>query len=184
MDLKQRKLNKSEWDSTEIPVSETELSILNMIINGYHDVSIKINKNNTLFTYIKIQYSEKMEDYLFNKYLRERLNPIDNKLKEINHEHKLIKININIKPNSTDSLRLEKVDIQSLTKYNTYEYLLLDYMENLMKSLNTTNEYNKQFHYYYYGLYKLIRNNVLNLNRHMKKFVYDVLNIFEEHIDK
>lgn len=184
MDLKQRKLNKSEWDSTEIPVSESELSILNMIIKGYHDVSIKINKNNTLFTYIKIQYSEKMEDYLFNKYLRERLTPIDNKLKEINHEHKLIKININIKPNSTDSLRLEKVDIQSLTKYNTYEYLLLDYMENLMKSLNTTNEYNKQFHYYYYGLYKLIRNNVLNLNRHMKKFVYDVLNIFEEHIDK
>ena len=48
MDLKQRKLNKSEWDSTEIPVSESELSILNMIIKGYHDVSIKINKNNTI----------------------------------------------------------------------------------------------------------------------------------------
>lgn len=184
MDLKQRKLNKSEWDSTEIPVSETELSILNMIIKGYHDVSIKINNNNTLFTYIKIQYSEKMEDYLFNKYLRERLTPVDNKLKEINHEHKLIKININIKPNSTDSLRLEQVNIKCLTKYNTYEYLLLDYIENLMKSLNTNDEYNKQFHYYYYGLYKLIRNNVLNLNRHMKKFVHDILNIFEEHIDK
>lgn len=184
MDLKQRKLNKSEWDSIEIPVSESEISILNMIIKGYHDVSIKINNNNTLFTLIKIQYSEKMEDYLFNIYLRERLTPIDNKLKEMNIEHKLIKININIKPNSMDSLRLDKVDIKLLTKYNTYEYLLLDYIENLMKHFDKIDEYNKQFHYCYYGLYKLIRNNVLNLNRHMKKFVYNILDIFEEHVNK
>ena len=57
MDLKQRKLNKSEWDSIEISVSKTEIDILNMIIKGYHDVNIKVNNNNSLFTFLKIEYS-------------------------------------------------------------------------------------------------------------------------------
>jgi hypothetical protein len=34
MDLKQRKLNKSEWDSIERPVSESELVVLKLIIAG------------------------------------------------------------------------------------------------------------------------------------------------------
>ena len=70
MDLKQRKLNKSEWDSIEISVSKPEIDILTMIMNGYHDVNIKVNNNNSLLTFLKIEYSEKMEDYLFNKYMR------------------------------------------------------------------------------------------------------------------
>ena len=72
MDLKQRKLNKSEWNSIEVPVSKNEIDILNMIIKGYHDVNIRINKNNSIFMFLKIEYSEKMEDYIYNKYIRER----------------------------------------------------------------------------------------------------------------
>jgi hypothetical protein len=48
MDLKQRKLNKSEWDSIEISVSKPEIDILDMIMKGYHDVNIRINNNNSL----------------------------------------------------------------------------------------------------------------------------------------
>ena len=44
MDLKQRKLNRSEWNSIEVSVSKSEIDILNMIMLGYHDVNIKINK--------------------------------------------------------------------------------------------------------------------------------------------
>ena len=54
MDLKQRKLNKSEWDSIERPVSEEELSILNLIRKGYHDVTTRVNKNNSELTSRKI----------------------------------------------------------------------------------------------------------------------------------
>jgi len=68
MDLQQRKLNKSEWDSIEISVSKTELDILNMIMQGYHDVNVKINNNNSIFTFLKIEFSEKMENYLYNQY--------------------------------------------------------------------------------------------------------------------
>ena len=54
MDLKQRKLNKSEWNSIEVPVSKNEIDILNMIIKGYHDVNIRINNNNSIFMFLKI----------------------------------------------------------------------------------------------------------------------------------
>ena len=51
MDLNQRKLNKSEWESIEVPVSKSEIDILNMIIAGYQDVNIRINNNNSIFAY-------------------------------------------------------------------------------------------------------------------------------------
>ena len=82
MDLKQRKLNRSEWESIEIPVSQSEIEILELIIKGYHDVTIKINNNNSLFTFLKIEFSDKMEDYIYNRYLRKRGDCIEIKLKE------------------------------------------------------------------------------------------------------
>jgi len=45
MDLEQRKLNKSEWESIEIPVSQHENDVLKLIINGYSDVNIKFNNS-------------------------------------------------------------------------------------------------------------------------------------------
>ena len=70
MDLSQRKLNKSEWESIEIPVSSDEKYILQLIINGPKNVNNKINKFLSLILFLKIEYNEKMEDYLFNKYFR------------------------------------------------------------------------------------------------------------------
>ena len=89
MDLKQRKLNKSEWDSIEISVSKAELDVLNLIIKGFHDVTTRINNNNSIFTFLKIEYSEKMEDYIFNRYLRKRVEEIEIKIKKI-FERKII----------------------------------------------------------------------------------------------
>ena len=76
MDLNQRKLNKSEWDSIEVPVSANEQEVLQMITKGYHDINIKENNFNSIFTYLKIEYSELLEDYLFNKYLRSDIEEI------------------------------------------------------------------------------------------------------------
>ena len=66
MDLYQRKLDKSEWDSIEIPSSKEEKEILQLIIRGFHDVNLKYNNIKSLFNYLKIEYKESMEDYLYN----------------------------------------------------------------------------------------------------------------------
>ena len=73
MELSQTKLTKSEWDGIEIPLAETEVNVLNLLVTGYHDVNVRINHHNSLFTFLKIEYSEKMEDYLFNKYFRQEI---------------------------------------------------------------------------------------------------------------
>jgi hypothetical protein len=182
MDLKQRKLNKSEWDSIEIAVSESELSILSLITKGFHDVTTRINKNNSIFTFLKIEFSEKMEDYLYNKYLRKKAHEIEDKLLEIFADYKPMKIDANIKPNSSDRVRLERFDEDSIKNNDIYELLLLSHLENLLINKKTKNI--KLFHYHYYTLYKLIRNNITKLNRHLRNLVNIVLEKFTDEISK
>ena len=43
MDLKQRKLNRSEWNSIEVPVSKTEIDILNLILFLYQRYNRSFN---------------------------------------------------------------------------------------------------------------------------------------------
>ncbi len=45
MDLTQNKLTKSEWIHAEIPVSESEKPILQLINDGFEDVNIRIKIN-------------------------------------------------------------------------------------------------------------------------------------------
>ena len=182
MDLQQRKLKKSEWDSIEIAVSKAEMDVLSMIMQGYHDVNVKINNNLSIFTFLKIEFSEKMEDYLYNKYLRARADKIENGLVRLIPGYKMIKLDTDVKINSADRVRLERFDGESLKKNDLYEFILLTNIEKLLESKNTGND--KKFNYHYYTLYKLIRNNILRLNRHIIELTNRVLNIFEDDINK
>jgi hypothetical protein len=183
MDLKQRKLNKSEWESIEIPVSQSELNVLNLIIKGYSDVSTRINTNNSIFTFLKIEFSEKMEDYVYNKFLRSRVEKIEVSLKKLCSEYKPMKIDANIKPNSSDRIRLERFDETNINN-DVYENILLFHLEKMIQHKTCGYHNNKLFHYHYYTIYKLIRNNIARLNRHIKTLVYSVLDKFETDIDK
>jgi hypothetical protein len=182
MDLQQRKLNKSEWESIEVPVSENETYILNMIIKGYNNVNIKINKHLSIFTFLKIEYSPKMEDYLYNKYLKDIVN--SNIQKYINDLH--INVNIptvdnNVKINSADKIRLENNNHEDMSKIDIYEYVLIEQLEKLlyMKKHNNT----IKFYYHYYTLFNLLQNTIEKINGHIKLLCSTVLNHFENEID-
>jgi hypothetical protein len=182
MDLQQRKLNKSEWDSIEIAVSQDEMNVLNMIMQGFHDVNVKINNNNSIFTFLKIEFSEKMEDYLFNKYLRERATNVEDEIKKLLSSYKYIKLDSDVKINSADRVRLERFDEKNMKQNDIYEFVLLNHIEKLLQNLHKGND--KMFHLHYYTLYKLIRNNIIRLNRHIVELTNRVLSIFEESIKK
>ena len=181
MDLQQRKLKRSEWDSIEISVSSVEMDVLQMIIQGYHNVNVKINNNNSIFTFLKIEYSEKIEDYVFIRFLLERVNKIESALKTFDTSYKSIKIDVNIKVNSADKIRLERFDENTLKKNNIYEFILLDHIETLICGLNKSDR--KMIHLHYYTLYKLIKNNIFRLNRHIIELTNSILKIFEERIN-
>jgi hypothetical protein len=187
MDLKQRKLNKTEWESIEIAVTDSELRVLHMIVKGYNDVNIRINYSVSIFTYLKVEYNEKMEDYIYNRYFRKRVDMIEDKINVLISGYKKMCIDVNIKPNSSDRIRLERFDENIVIKSDIYEFVLLSHLEDLLTFIIKKSQdvrCNKNIHLHYYTLYKLIRNDVLLLNRHIKYLVKNTLELFEHMIDK
>ena len=184
MDLKQRKLNRSEWNSIEIPVAKDEVDVLKMIIAGYHDVRIRVNNNNSIFTFLKIEYSEKIEDYLYSKYLREHVDKIETEIVNVHDKnYKKIKYDTKAQLNSADKIRLERYDDKELYKNEIYEFILLKYIEKILFYRNDKNKNDKLFHLYYYSLYKLIKNNILRLNRHIVNLCNIILSLFENSVN-
>uniref|UniRef100_A0A6C0HTY9 Uncharacterized protein n=1 Tax=viral metagenome TaxID=1070528 RepID=A0A6C0HTY9_9ZZZZ len=68
MDLSQTKLTKMEWESIETPVTDQEKSILKLIQDGYQNVQIKTNDNESLLSFIKIEPTAEIHMYLYIKY--------------------------------------------------------------------------------------------------------------------
>jgi hypothetical protein len=191
MDLNQRKLNKTEWSSIEVPVSGDEKNVLKMIVMGFNDPNIKQNHTTSVFTYLKIDFSEKMEDYLYNNYLAERCNKLQESIKHIDPLFGFITVNSNIKINSADKIRLERNDEKTLRKQNLYEYLLITYAEKFAhyKMKEITKSHTKQTMlvsqssmYYYYTLYKLIRNTVVRVNKHVLTICNNIIDLFHNDV--
>ena len=128
MEFLQDKLTRDEWNNLEIPVSNEEKTILKLIIDGYEDLNITINNNQSLFTFLKIESIDNgMESYLFNKYFKDELSKIDKKysVKDINSE----KLSENIKlqkVKSTEMIKIGNFDKNiELYKNNIFEYVIL-----------------------------------------------------------
>ena len=184
MDLNQRKLIKSEWDSIEIPCSKQEIEVLDLIRKGYHDVNIKINNNESVFTFLKIDFSIKMEDYIYTKYLREDVDKIlENYKQYFDNVNINLKINVNndIQIKSADKIRLEKNSIENLKHNHVYEYIILDNINKLL--LSKKNNDDKNFVLFYYTFYKLLKNNIVKINRHIISLCEFIIKIFENELN-
>jgi len=188
MDLNQRKLIKSEWDSIEVPFSKGEIDVLNLIIDGFHDVNIKINYNDSLFTFLKIEYNTKMEDYIYNKYLREDVEKLIDLYKHNNKNNdngsmnnlKII-VSSDIQIKSADRIRLEKNNTEFLKNNNTYEYVLLEHINKIL--IAKKNRHNKQFVLNYFTLYKLLKNHIIKINRHIVTLCEFIIKVFENDLN-
>lgn len=181
MDLNQRKLTKAEWESIELPVSKSELDVLHLIRAGYHDVTIRMNNNMSIFTFLKIEFSDKMEDFVYNRYLRKRVDAIETMIKEQAPSYKCMKIDANAKPNSGDKVRLDRFDDESIQSSDVYENILLLHLEQFLQ--HHKRDAVVPLHLHYYTLYKLIRNNIVRLNRHLRALIHAVLHLFVDKID-
>jgi hypothetical protein len=180
MDLNQRKLTKNEWETIESPVSEQEKEILNLIIQGFHNVNMKYNRYLSLFQYLKIEYSESMEDYLYNKYFSPKLNEIKKNYQTTLSVFQLITAKNNPAIKKADLIRLEKNDPSKINPENAYEYLLIDTAEQIIKYKEKKSS---KWLFHYFTLSKLIKNTIHNLNRHVLLFVTKILALYEDEVD-
>lgn len=209
MDLKQRKLSKSEWDSIEIPVSSNENEILQLITSGFSNVHIKVNKNDSIFTFLKIEYNHQLEEFLYSKFFGD-------KIKELVKEHQIefikfeadtsLKRTRTIDPNnagqqsniqsntgniyyinissivrikSADQIRLARI---SGIELNTgiYEFMLFNNLEQMIKHKNINN---KKWMYYYYTLNVLLKNSVERANRYIIEIIQCFIANYEKDIE-
>lgn len=177
MDLNQRKLNKSEWDSIEVPVSEEELDILKMIREGYSNVNIRQNKWEPLIRFLKVESNQEMEDYLYTKYFSRRMDELVGK-----YDIDFLTIQVSSKPHikKVDLIRLEKNTLEIVQKVTLYENILVETVEQIVKHKKKND---KKWMQSYYTLFQLMTNHITGLNEHIKKIVKDVLKKWEDDIE-
>jgi hypothetical protein len=194
MDLKQKKLSKSEWNSIEISVSENEKEVLKIITQGYNNVNIKVNKTESLFTYLKIDFNQSLEDYLFSKYFSDKIKSLIEKYNlsyiqfntskkslQSHGENYMINVGSIVKLKSADQVRVSRFDIiDPNIAENIYEYILVNHLESILKYVKR--EDNK-WHFHYYTLNKLLQNNVEKIIHYIKDICQIVLSKFEQNIN-
>ena len=146
MDFSQKKPTRAEWESIEIPISENEKTIVNLICEGFSNLSIRSNPHLSLFNFIKISPSKEMEYALFQKYFEPVMEnilkyasfPSYEKVKEKNIQKILQteKENKNIHLKTADKLRIQNLD-DNIQKNRTaiFEFLLLEMCQSLMAPL-------------------------------------------------
>ena len=74
--LVQVKLTGDEWNGVEIMEPEEEMRILQLIIDGFHDVNRVFNPHLSLISRLKITATSEMDDYLFDEYFRKRVERV------------------------------------------------------------------------------------------------------------
>ena len=202
MDLKQRKLTKSEWEGIEIPVNKNELEILRLIVSGFSNVNLKVNKTDSIFTHLKIEYNTQIEKFLYVKFFSDKIKSIVEKysipfihfcanpnLRRIKSteivEEDMANYYINIaqiiKLNSGDQIRLSRLDTDSINSdTNIYEFVLFNDLEQMIQ-LKYAN--NKKWIYYYYTLSKLMQNNIEKINIYLKEIIVTFIKNYERDVD-
>ena len=173
MDFSQRKLTKQEWESIEVPVSQEEKEILKMIRNGFANINIKHNKNETFMTFSKLEKSDTMEKHIFDTYFKKRLAKIYKKSGfEFTKETK----KGTLIPKKRDMIRLENVN-KTLDhhKDSLYEFTILDIIEKMLGKYTKGQD---KWMLYYYTLTHLQECH-LKMNTYLQKEVNRILETFE-----
>ena len=203
MDFTQGKLTKSEWDSVEVPDSHDERQIYQLIKDGYHDVGIVRNANQSLMQYMKIAPSDEMHAHMYELYFKTHVDEMreafglsafetDTDKKKLVKKADLIRIQ-----NTNSNLDDQKTKI--------YEFVLLILLLNLLNNkfphmyphwrdhvqgtkkkkvpMPAAVPSRPKWMYYYYSINMLVRNSIAHLNPHVQAFIDHVINLVEADFD-
>ena len=186
MDLQQRKLTKSEWDSIEKPIADAEIEILNLITNGYNNVNIRYNKNNNLLKFLKLEKSDHLEDYLFQKYYMTRIQKINKKYTKNSEINTIIASHLRSKELSKQTLkkalviRTQRFTPEIIENEELLENTLFELLEDLISKVNSHTETKSgSWNYEYYTLFKLLHINI-GANKHLHAIIQSILEHLEE----
>ena len=184
MDLTQRKLTKSEWTSIEIPVSSDEKRIIDLIKDGYANVSLTRNYTPTLLKYMKTVNSEQLDIYIYVQFIQKYVAILAKKYTIPNVP--TIETNSD-KMKKADIIRMSNTERQiSENKSNMFEFVLLDLLEKCFKCRANKAKHSAthiKWLYYYYTLSVLITYNVELFNSTLKQILKTIITELECEVD-
>ena len=172
MDLSQSKLSRSEWETIEIPVSQKEKKILQIIKTGYADINIHTNENQSMFSFVKIEITPATELILYKNYFEEIINTT---IKKYGNKTPIDKFSINTASDKTT--KLKQADIIRIQNLNTnilenksliFEFLLLELSNELIKYISKKKS---KYAFYLYTLLQIKKASIHNINSHVLSFV-------------
>lgn len=168
MDLTQTKLTKTEWNNTEIPVSDDEKRILRLICAGFNDVSATSNINQSLFQIVKIDITPENEAHLYTQYFEKEINSILKKYGSIGISEFRPLLHTTKNPKKMDILRLQNLDVSN--RDHIFEFVLLDLCKAILKNIESSK--------YAISLYTIIqikKSNIHNVNKYVVQFADAVI---------
>ncbi len=204
----QVKLSKSEWDYTEIPESQSEKDIMQMIINGFNDVNIVRTSQQSLLSFLKITPSHEMHQHLYTTFYQSALETLVKKHRKAERDHlaQLARLSGNTGAavvdvfqswqrvmgdaksiKKIDAMRIQNIKLDKTSFDGTYENILLLVFDKMMeeKYYGTLSagawvaDRRLKWTYYYYTLCILYNNNISNLNTNVDSFVSHVIQWYE-----
>jgi hypothetical protein len=183
MDLLQRKLTKSEWDSIEVPVSVDEQRIIELIRDGYANVHLKRNYTLSLLRHLKIPYTTAIGEYIYSMYLHPPIARLYAKYKldmpAFIVEAGTASANVTLK--KADIIRFTTTEKQiNEHKEQMFEFVVLDFLENMLKMKTKKNA---EWLFYYYTLQIITKYSVDLFNTQLQSVIVSLLAQFEPEVD-
>ena len=181
--LSQTKLSASEWESIEIPVTESELKILNMIHNSYgkEEVNKITNTNLNMIRFTKMTANPEIQAFLYRKYflpivqknlenMKQKWKPFDN----YKFDSKIAK-----KLKKADSIRIENSDkLIQANQHDIYEFDCMKYCNQILHLAFT----GKPFASELYTLQFWRQSKMENTNQYVLDFMDMILHFGNKHV--
>ena len=156
--IDQVKLSKSEWDYTEIPESQSEKDIMQMIISGFGDVNIIRTSQHSLLSILKIVPTPEMHQHLYATFYHGMLESLVKKHRK-NERDWLTRTAATISPGPVidvfqswerimgdskaikkiDAMRIQNIKMDTSAMDGIYENILLSVFDKLMNEKYPTN---------------------------------------------
>jgi hypothetical protein len=196
MDLSQVKLSATEWGNIEIPVSDQEKSILQLISDGYSNIHIRKNRNLSMFLFMKMEFSPETEYFLYKRYFEKEIQTIQTIYPEFSKIDILKGIpNSYTKPlKKANMIRVENMESNiSTNKEQIFEFVLLGFALDLAKSLisnekKMTSKRSEKIAelrspaFYLYTLIQLRKVSIEQINQYISVFVDGLIAIMIQRI--
>ena len=167
----QSRLTKAEWDSVEVPVTDAEKRVLNLIIEGYSDVNVKHNDSKSLLNYAKIERSDMIDIYFYNKFFQPVVTDIikTSKTKVIEITGFAVKEAKGSKMKTADTIRITNMstNIESMQAV-IIEFIYLGFVKEMLTLFNAEKI---RYTFYLYSLIQLRTIQVTNINKHVLDFI-------------